>query len=147
MTREAQRTAAVETGGGADAAGPADAPGLKLRIDFAGGARIGPGKIDLLEAVARTGSITAAGRALGMSYRRAWLLLDALNRTFDSPVVATAAGGAGGGGAEVTAFGLELIAAYRALQADCAALAAARFGAYAARLAPDAPATDALGGD
>jgi len=146
MNRGARRTT-VEPGESAAAPAAADAPGLKLRIDFPGGARIGPGKIDLLEAVARTGSITAAGRALGMSYRRAWLLLDALNRTFDAPVVATAAGGAGGGGAEVTAFGLGLIAAYRALQADCAALAADRFGPYAARLAPDAPATDALGGD
>ncbi len=118
-----------------------------LRVDFPGGARIGPGKIALLEAVERAGSITAAGKALGMSYRRAWLLLDALNRTFDAPVVTTASGGAHGGGATVTDFGQALIAAYRGLEADCARITADRLAPFAARLAPEAPRTENLSED
>lgn len=122
-------------------------PRPMLRIDLPGGARIGPGKIALLEAVGETGSITAAGKALGMSYRRAWLLLDALNHTFDTPVVATAAGGAHGGGAQVTEFGRSLIVAYRDLEAACAALTEQRLAAFADRLAPEPPATDTLSDD
>lgn len=123
---------------------PDRAPALKLRVDFPGGGRIGPGKIALIEAVGRTGSITAAGKALGMSYRRAWLLVDALNRTFEEPVVNAAAGGAHGGGSEVTAFGRALVAAYRALEEDCAARAADRLAPFSARLAPEPPPTDSL---
>ena len=78
---------------------------------------LGPGKIDLLEAIAQTGSITAAAKRVGMSYRRAWLLVDTMNRCFREPVVASATGGAGGGGARVTAFGRRVLAAYRAMQA------------------------------
>ncbi|MDX2102980.1 MAG: LysR family transcriptional regulator [Alphaproteobacteria bacterium] len=78
--------------------------------------RIGPGKIDVLEAVVRTGSIAAAGRTLGMSYRRAWLLVDEVNRLFTRPVVIAGAGGSHGGGARVTDFGLALIAAYRRIE-------------------------------
>ena len=70
---------------------------LWLRIDFADG-RVGPGKIALLEAIQREGSISAAARALGMSYRRAWELVVELNQTFSGPVVARLTGGAGGGG-------------------------------------------------
>ena len=72
---------------------------LTLRIDFDGGRALGPGKVRLLELVGETGSISAAGRAMGMSYRRAWLLVDALNQTFSQPVTETRGGGAGGGGA------------------------------------------------
>lgn len=107
---------------------------LSVRVDFGGEARIGPGKIKLLETVALTGSISAAGRALGMSYRRAWLLLDALNRTFLEPVILTSAGGAHGGGAQVTPFGLDLVAAYRALEADAEDRAAERLGFLRERL-------------
>jgi molybdate transport system regulatory protein len=82
--------------------------------------RIGPGKIDLLEAIERTGSISAAGRALGMSYRRAWLLVDELGRLFSRPVVVASAGGAHGGGARLTDFGLALIGAYRRIEARTA---------------------------
>ena len=122
------------------AAAPSGAPKaarLSLRVDFGPEARLGPGKIALIEAVIATGSISAAGRAMGMSYRRAWLLLDAVNRMFDSPVVAASAGGAQGGGAAVTAFGLSLVSAYRGLEADCTALAEARLSAFASRLAAD----------
>ena len=95
---------------------------LSLRIDLAGG-RIGPGKIALLEAIAREGSISGAARSLGMSYRRAWELVSALNETFASPVVAKLAGGSGGGGASLTRLGQELLTGYRAIEA--AALEAA----------------------
>ena len=88
---------------------------LRLRIVF-GPTRLGPGKVDLLEAVGRTGSISAAGRALGMSYRRAWLLVDAVNRLFREPAVIAVAGGAQGGGAHLTPFGQALVAAYRRIE-------------------------------
>jgi molybdate transport system regulatory protein len=120
---------------------------LRIRLDFGAGARIGPGKADLIEAVARTGSISAAGRELGMSYRRAWLLLDAVNRMFVEPVVVASAGGAHGGGAQVTDFGRRMVAAYRELERDCEAIADERFAPFAARLSPDAPDTGPLGED
>jgi molybdate transport system regulatory protein len=82
-----------------------------------GGARIGPGKIELLEAIGETGSISAAGRALGMSYRRAWLLATETDRLFRQPLFVTAAGGAGGGGARLTPFGAAVAAAYRRIEA------------------------------
>ncbi|MDQ2803026.1 MAG: LysR family transcriptional regulator [Pseudomonadota bacterium] len=90
---------------------------LSIRIDLASGARIGPGKVALLEAIARTGSISAAGRALRMSYRRAWELVEDLNRTLGKPVVVTAAGGTGGGGASLTPAGEAIVAQYRAIEA------------------------------
>ena len=88
---------------------------LSLRIDLPGG-RIGPGKINLLEAIGREGSISAAGRALGMSYKRAWDLVDALNKQLGAPVVAASPGGARGGGAALTEAGLSLVADYRAIE-------------------------------
>jgi molybdate transport system regulatory protein len=93
---------------------------LSLRIDLDAERRVGPGKIALLERVDALGSISAAGRAMGMSYRRAWRLIDALNRCFDEPVVATKPGGAAGGGATVTPFGRRLIRHYRALERQAA---------------------------
>ena len=89
---------------------------ITLRIDFDESRALGPGKIRLLEMVGETGSISAAGRAMGMSYRRAWLLIDALNQTFRSPVVQTRGGGVGGGGASLTDFGVDLVANYRAME-------------------------------
>ncbi len=79
---------------------------------------MGPGKADLLEAIAETGSISAAGRALGMSYRRAWLLVDEMNKCFREPLVQARLGGAKGGGAQVTELGMEALKRYRALQAQ-----------------------------
>jgi len=76
---------------------------------------MGPGKADLLEAIDTTGSISAAGRHLGMSYRRTWLLVDTMNRSWREPLVATALGGAKGGGARVTPFGREVLRLYREL--------------------------------
>lgn len=101
-----------------------DNPSLKIKIQIYCGQEIamGPGKADLLEAIIREGSISAAGRALGMSYRRTWLLVDAMNRCWDVPLVETAAGGSHGGGARVTQRGLGVLGQYRALQAAAGAL-------------------------
>ncbi|KAA3500110.1 MULTISPECIES: winged helix-turn-helix domain-containing protein [Rhizobium/Agrobacterium group] len=93
-------------------------PPLKpvLRIDFPPGERLGHGKIELMELIVETGSISAAGRAMDMSYRRAWLLVDALNHMFRQPVIESQRGGKQGGGAALTAFGAELLERYRGMQ-------------------------------
>lgn len=105
---------------------------LSIRLDLAPDVRVGPGKIRLLELVGEQGSISAAGRAIGMSYRRAWLLLDELNRSFPDPVIRARPGGRSGGGAVLTPFGTHLVASYRAIERD-AAKAAARHLAGIAR--------------
>jgi molybdate transport system regulatory protein len=102
---------------------------LTVRIDFGAERALGPGKIRLLEAIGKTGSISRASRALGMSYRRAWLLIDDMNRSFRAPVVATQPGGVKGGGAELTPFGVALIENYRAIEAQAAAAAMPRLRA------------------
>jgi molybdate transport system regulatory protein len=86
---------------------------LVLQLHFDPENRIGPGKIQLLEKIAETGSISAAGRAMEMSYRRAWLLVDAMNRTFNAPVVATRLGGTSMGRAKLTPLGREVVRLYR----------------------------------
>jgi molybdate transport system regulatory protein len=91
-------------------------PKLRVRIEFEGEHSLGPGKIQLLEAVAELGSIAAAARSMSMSYRHAWEMLDDVNRCFDGRVVETEAGGRAGGGARVTEFGRDLVARYRAMQ-------------------------------
>src|SRR5215470_5329987 len=96
---------------------------LTVRVDFGSERALGPGKIRLLEAIGRSGSISQAGRALDMSYRRAWLLVDDMNRCFREPVVTTQPGDAQGGGAALTDFGLELIAKYRAIEKQAMAAA------------------------
>jgi molybdate transport system regulatory protein len=100
---------------------------IRMKIAFGPDARLGPGKMELLAAIAETGSIAAAGRRLGMSYRRAWLLTDALNAMFAEPCVKTATGGSHGGGSVLTPFGRQLLAAYVQLVADTERLAAAAF--------------------
>jgi molybdate transport system regulatory protein len=85
----------------------------KIRILIGAVIAIGPGRADLLAAIARTGSISAAAREMGMSYRRAWLLVDTMNRCFEEPVVAAEAGGKRGGGTRLTATGRRAIAHYR----------------------------------
>ncbi len=98
---------------------------LSIRIDLASGARIGPGKVAVLEEIARSGSISAAGRALGISYRRTWELVEDLNTSLGVAVVATAAGGNGGGGASLTAAGKAIIERYRAIEVETAQAARA----------------------
>jgi molybdate transport system regulatory protein len=89
----------------------------KIRILIGAVVAIGPGKADLLEAIGRTGSISAAGREMNMSYRRAWLLVEAINASFRQPLVTTATGGKRGGGAELTVFGEDVLRRYRAMEA------------------------------
>ncbi|MEM8958955.1 MAG: winged helix-turn-helix domain-containing protein [Pseudomonadota bacterium] len=96
---------------------PSTAPRLRIRVIFGDAGMIGPGKAELLEGIARTGSIAAAGRDMGMSYKRAWQLVETMNEMFREPLVLRSRGGAKGGGAEVTATGRTVLAEYRALQA------------------------------
>jgi molybdate transport system regulatory protein len=102
-------------------------PHAHIRLDFTGTCSIGPGKIGLLEGIERTGSLSAAARALAMSYRRAWLLLHATNQGFHEPVVELSVGGKDGGGTRLTDFGRKLIADYRGFEAAVDALAARAF--------------------
>jgi molybdate transport system regulatory protein len=96
---------------------------LTLRVDFGTDRAIGPGKVLLLEAIRDTGSISQAGRSLGMSYRRAWLLVDDMNRCFREPVVTAQPGGSQGGGAALTAFGEKVVQKYRAIETQATAAA------------------------
>ncbi len=119
--------AASPQGGARPRGGPSDAgasppkrsvqPRLFLRFEFGGDDRIGPGKVALLEAIDRERSISAAARSMGMSYRRAWLLVDTMNRMFREPVVVARPGRASGRSADVTAFGGRLVAAFRDAEA------------------------------
>lgn len=112
---------------------------LTIRVDFGSHGALGPGKIRLLELIGAQGSISAAGRAMGMSYRRAWLLVDSLNQAFREPVVATQHGGQGGGGAQLTQAGQALIARYRTMEGALEAAAAEHLAAFAAALSERTP--------
>ncbi len=94
-------------------------PRLRLRVVFDDDAMIGPGKADLLELIRDTGSISAAGRAMRMSYKRAWMLVETLNTTFEAPLVQSTRGGPQGGGASLTRTGAAVLHHYRALEAAC----------------------------
>lgn len=115
--------------------GPLSRASLRLRIVFPDERQLGPGKADLLEAIGRTGSISSAARDLGMSYRRAWLLVDETGKLFKRPILTTAAGGAHGGGAELTDFGRALVAAYRRIEDRAAEAARAELIAFESDLA------------
>jgi len=104
---------------------------VRFRVDLSAACAIGPGKIALLEAIARTGSLSQAARELKMSYRRGWLLLDSLNHSFRRPVAQLSKGGKGGGGAILTPFGKALVAAYRKLEAAFVRRARATFAPIA----------------
>ena len=93
-------------------------PSLSLRIDLDADGRIGPGKIELLENIHSSGSISAAGRAMEMSYKRAWDLVDEINRICRQAAVERQTGGKNGGGAALTPFGLSLVARYRRIERD-----------------------------
>jgi len=101
-------------------------PVIRFRIDFTKSAFVGPGKIDLLVAIQKSGSLSKAARDLGMSYRRAWLLVDSLKSSFREPVTVASKGGKGGGGVALTKFGERLIVSYRAIESDIARVAARR---------------------
>jgi molybdate transport system regulatory protein len=96
---------------------------VRFRVDFGSECSVGVGKIELLEGIARTGSLSQAARQMRMSYRRAWLLLEDLNMSFDQPVANTSVGGRGGGGAVLTPFGVRLVAGYRKLDSSLRPLA------------------------
>lgn len=100
-----------------------DALTVRFRVDFGSRCSVGIGKIELLEAIERSGSLSQAARLLKMSYRRAWLLMADLNASFDQPVVDTATGGAHGGGTVLTPLGSRLVASYRKLESGLQPLA------------------------
>jgi len=106
---------------------------VRFRIDFGPQCSIGIGKIELLEGIARSGSLSQAARDMRMSYRRAWLLLADVNVSFDEPVAMTSTGGRGGGGVVLTAFGERLVAGYRQLEADVRRLADVQLAGFHAR--------------
>jgi len=91
-------------------------PQLSIRIDFDQEGRLGPGKVTLLERIAKEGSISAAGRSMNMSYKRAWELVSDINESFSEPLVSAQTGGKSGGGAVLTERGVELIRHYRAIE-------------------------------
>jgi molybdate transport system regulatory protein len=111
---------------------------VRVSIVFESGARIGPGKAKLLESIRDSGSISAAAREMGMSYKRAWVLLDSINQAFTVPVVTAASGGAGGGGANLTPFGAELLERYNRILDRAATNAVDELTALARRARPDA---------
>jgi len=108
--------------------------GLTLRVLGASAPAMGPGKAELIERIGRTGSISAAARDMGMSYRRAWQLVESLNATFREPVVTTAIGGKRGGGATVTPFGKRLVTRFRAMEIKASAAIAGDLRRYAVHL-------------
>lgn len=113
---------------------PAPDPRLRLRVVFGDGAMIGPGKADLLERIRETGSIAAAGRTMGMSYKRAWMLVETLNALFREPLVESTRGGAQGGGAHLTVAGELVLAHYRRMEARAAEVGADDVAAIRAML-------------
>jgi molybdate transport system regulatory protein len=91
---------------------------VSLRLGFSGEQALGPGKVRILELIGETGSISAAGRAMKMSYRRAWMLVDELNRMFRDPLVEARPGGLHGGGARLTEAGSDVVHRYREIESD-----------------------------
>src|SRR5690554_4660131 len=109
-------------------------PRLRIRIVFGDAGMIGPGKAELLERIDRCGSIAAAGREMGMSYKRAWQLIGTLNAMFSEPLVESTRGGSGGGGAALTGAGRTVLKLYRAFEAEAAEAGAAQLHALQAML-------------
>jgi molybdate transport system regulatory protein len=117
------------------------APLIRFRIDFAENANLGPGKITLLEGIRTYGSVSEAARRMGISYRRAWLLLDSLNKSFNMPATVNSVGGRGGGGAEITPFGVLLIERYRELEQKLNDVAGERLEEIRTRVNRNTPAS------
>lgn len=123
--------------------GPSKPAHPRLRVLLGERIAIGPGKAALLEAIARYGSISAAARANGMSYRRAWNLVDTMNKCFIAPLVVSSAGGQHGGGASLTDLGREALASYQAMEIKAARAVAREFEAFQRFLAtPEKPPAD-----
>ena len=109
-------------------------PGLTLRVMAGDFPAMGPGRARLIALIDSTGSISAAAREMGMSYRRAWQLVEAINESFNQPIVTTAVGGRKGGGTLVTEFGKQMVEAYHQMESKASAVIAADLGNYAANL-------------
>ena len=107
---------------------------LRIRITFGDHGMIGPGKAELLDRIARCGSIAAAGREMGMSYRRAWELVSTMNAMFRDPMVTRTRGGPGGGGAALTEAGREVLALYRAFEREAMTAGAGQIAELQSRL-------------
>jgi molybdate transport system regulatory protein len=135
MTRQApkrrDRHASEDLQNGADERKAA----LTIRVDFGAYGALGPGKIKLMELISKHGSISAAGKEMGMSYRRAWLLVDDINRVFREPLVEKQTGGSGGGGARLTKLGRDVVGRYRAIEGAAATASAADLRALKGSLA------------
>jgi len=110
-------------------------PSLSLRIDFDPDGRLGPGKVTLLENVAASGSISAAARAMNMSYKHAWDLIEEMNELFGRPLVSTQTGGKDGGGAQLTPMGQAVVTRFRAIEHAAAKAAKAQLEALQAEIA------------
>lgn len=119
----------------------AERHGPRLRVLFSELTALGPGRAELMERIARTGSISAAAREMGMSYRRAWLLVEASNAAFIEPLVATSTGGSGGGGAQLTEFGMAILARYRAMELKAAQALATDFAEFSKFMVPSSRST------
>lgn len=117
----------------------ADKSAPRLRILFGHAIALGPGKANLLEQIAETGSISAAARRMNMSYRRAWLLVDTMNQCFRKPLVGTATGGKGGGGAQITDLGMEVLRRYREMERKAAVAVSEDMAALSTLFAEKAP--------
>jgi molybdate transport system regulatory protein len=112
------------------------AKNIKIHIPYGDVSAIGPGKADLLEAIDRSGSISAAARDMGMSYKRAWDLVDTMNKSFREPLVATATGGSHGGGAQITEFGFEVLRRYRDMEVKATQAVSVELGELLAMISP-----------
>jgi molybdate transport system regulatory protein len=111
---------------------------VRFRVDFGSQCSIGVGKIELLEGIARTGSLSQAAREMRMSYRRAWLLLQDMNNSFDPPVAQASVGGRGGGGVVLTSLGTRLVAGYRQLETSLQPLADSHLEGFGRHIKPAA---------
>jgi molybdate transport system regulatory protein len=129
--RRGRRAASPAQGGGEDGRRAA----LTIRVDFGAQGALGPGKIRLMELISQHGSIASAGKEMGMSYRRAWLLVDEINQMFREPLVEKQTGGAGGGGARLTRLGRDVVGRYRAIEGAAATASAADLRALKVSLA------------
>lgn len=108
---------------------------LTVRVDLGAHGYLGPGKVTLMELISKHGSISAAGKEMGMSYRRAWMLVDEINRIFREPLVEKQTGGSGGGGARLSSLGRDVVGRYRAIESAAATATAADLRALKAALA------------
>lgn len=112
--------------------------GARVRVLLGSTIALGPGKADLLNAIKASGSISKAAKSMGMSYRRAWLLVDTMNASFVTPLIETSRGGGGGGGASLTKAGEEALARYRAMEDKVQSLLAEDIADFTSLLRPDA---------